>query len=178
MELNSQLYTWEKNPPVPIGFEAGWAPEPVWMLWNILSLLEVKPSPSGPQPVAILTQPSQKWRVAANALNKQLKTWSFSLQTGQKLSTPHHKIAECYWGPQAWTVCSEQFVINRNWTSCLELEICEPLWGWFVDSSCKRISRVWVRYSGSADHEGQGRHWTSRQFTVCLSTETGIKIIT
>jgi hypothetical protein len=23
-----------KEPPVPIGYEAGWAPEPVWMLWR------------------------------------------------------------------------------------------------------------------------------------------------
>jgi hypothetical protein len=23
-----------KEPPIPVGYEAGWAPEPVWTLWN------------------------------------------------------------------------------------------------------------------------------------------------
>jgi hypothetical protein len=28
------LYTRGKEPLVPIGYEAGWAPESVWTLWN------------------------------------------------------------------------------------------------------------------------------------------------
>jgi hypothetical protein len=35
-----------KEPPVPIGYEAGWAPEPVWTMWRkFLTLpgLELRP---------------------------------------------------------------------------------------------------------------------------------------
>jgi hypothetical protein len=39
MEVSSQLHTPaasppEKEPLVPIGQEAGWVPEPVWMRWR------------------------------------------------------------------------------------------------------------------------------------------------
>jgi hypothetical protein len=39
LELNGQIHapaalTPAKYPPAPIGYEAGWAPEPVWMLWR------------------------------------------------------------------------------------------------------------------------------------------------
>jgi hypothetical protein len=42
LDGGSQLYAPEalspgKEPPVPIGQEAGWAPEPVWMLSRIKS---------------------------------------------------------------------------------------------------------------------------------------------
>jgi hypothetical protein len=40
MEVSGQVHvsivlTPEKDSPVPIGQEAGWAPEPVWTLWKI-----------------------------------------------------------------------------------------------------------------------------------------------
>jgi hypothetical protein len=28
------LYTFEKEPPKPIGYDFGWAPEPVWTKWR------------------------------------------------------------------------------------------------------------------------------------------------
>jgi hypothetical protein len=39
MEVNNKVQppadvTPEKEPPIPIGQEAGWAPEPVWTLWR------------------------------------------------------------------------------------------------------------------------------------------------
>jgi hypothetical protein len=39
MKVSGQLYVPaslppEKDAPVPIGYEAGWAPEPVWTLWR------------------------------------------------------------------------------------------------------------------------------------------------
>jgi hypothetical protein len=39
VEMSGQLHAavalpLRKEPPVPIGKEAGWAPEPVWTLWS------------------------------------------------------------------------------------------------------------------------------------------------
>jgi hypothetical protein len=39
MEVSGQLHApaalpLEKEPPVLIGYEVGWAPEPAWRLWN------------------------------------------------------------------------------------------------------------------------------------------------
>jgi hypothetical protein len=48
------LPSW-KEPPVPIGKEAGWAPEPVWATWrreNSGSYRDSKSDPSAVQPVA------------------------------------------------------------------------------------------------------------------------------
>jgi hypothetical protein len=45
------LYPRGKGPPVPIGPEAGWAPEPVWkqrLEENPLPLLGIEPRSSGP----------------------------------------------------------------------------------------------------------------------------------
>jgi hypothetical protein len=44
------------EPPAPIGYEAGWAPEPVWTLWireKSLTLLGIEPQP------VVLTELSQ-----------------------------------------------------------------------------------------------------------------------
>jgi hypothetical protein len=51
-------FTLGKEPPVPIGQEAGWAPEPVWTLWrreNSISLAGNR-TPSSQSPVPILTE--------------------------------------------------------------------------------------------------------------------------
>jgi hypothetical protein len=34
MEVSGQLNPLGKEPPVPIGYEAGWDPEPVWTTWR------------------------------------------------------------------------------------------------------------------------------------------------
>jgi hypothetical protein len=59
MEVSGQLYASTvlspaKEPPPPIGQEAGWAPVTVWLLWRIfLPLREWNPSFSVVQPVAV-----------------------------------------------------------------------------------------------------------------------------
>jgi hypothetical protein len=48
MKKSSQFHgpaalTPEKElPPLPVGLEAGWAPEPVWMLWNTEKSLDLQ----------------------------------------------------------------------------------------------------------------------------------------
>jgi hypothetical protein len=47
-----------KEPPVTIGYEAGWAPEPVWTLWRrekSLSLLETEPQFLGRPTSSVVT---------------------------------------------------------------------------------------------------------------------------
>jgi hypothetical protein len=34
MEVSGQFHARAALPPVPIGQDAGWAPEPVWTLWR------------------------------------------------------------------------------------------------------------------------------------------------
>jgi hypothetical protein len=55
MELSGQLHAQadflpEKGPPVPVGEEAEWTPEPVWTLWNRekFPLAEIEPRSSSP----------------------------------------------------------------------------------------------------------------------------------
>jgi hypothetical protein len=48
MEVSGQLHAPaallpEEEPPVPIGYEAGWAPEPIWTRW----WREKFPAPAG-----------------------------------------------------------------------------------------------------------------------------------
>jgi hypothetical protein len=45
----------EKEPPLPIGYEVGWTPEPVWTTWrreNSCSYWDSNSDPSVVQPVA------------------------------------------------------------------------------------------------------------------------------
>jgi hypothetical protein len=61
MEVSGQLHTPaalppEEELPAPIGYEAGWAPEPVWTLWSgekSLTLAENRTTAVQPLPVAI-----------------------------------------------------------------------------------------------------------------------------
>jgi hypothetical protein len=49
-----------KQLPVPTGYEAGWAPKPVWRLWKKEKYRPgIEPWPSNPQPVAIPTELSR-----------------------------------------------------------------------------------------------------------------------
>jgi hypothetical protein len=53
----------EKQPPVPMGYEAGWAPEPVWTTWRREKSCPYRYSKSDPsavqQPIAIPTELSR-----------------------------------------------------------------------------------------------------------------------
>jgi hypothetical protein len=65
MEVNSQIHSpavlpMGKEPPVHIGMQVGWTPEPVWTLWSREKIL----SPTGNrtstvQPIAIVTELSR-----------------------------------------------------------------------------------------------------------------------
>jgi hypothetical protein len=65
MEVSGQLhapavYPPGKEPPEPIGQEAGWAPKQVWTLWRKkLALTGIEPGPSSPHPVVIPTKLSR-----------------------------------------------------------------------------------------------------------------------
>jgi hypothetical protein len=53
-----------KQPPAPIGYEAGGAPEPVWMMWSKeKSLVPAVNRTPAVQPVAIPTLRINKYRV-------------------------------------------------------------------------------------------------------------------
>jgi hypothetical protein len=50
---SQSFYPLEKEPPISIGQEAGWAPEPIWMLWSrekSPALEELNPSHSAHKP--------------------------------------------------------------------------------------------------------------------------------
>jgi hypothetical protein len=48
------LYPWEKSPPINLGVEAGWTPEPVWTQWR-----EKIAAPS--RNLTLVVQPVQPW---------------------------------------------------------------------------------------------------------------------
>jgi len=37
MEMSSQLHASAALPPIPLGYEVGWAPDPVWITFQILT---------------------------------------------------------------------------------------------------------------------------------------------
>jgi hypothetical protein len=62
--VNGLLYTPaslppEKEPVVPIGYEAGWAPEPVWTLWSRRKSLAPAKNRTPVVPAAISTELSR-----------------------------------------------------------------------------------------------------------------------
>jgi hypothetical protein len=71
MEMSGRLHAQAplllaKESPVPTGWEARWATEPVWMLWTrekYLALAENPTSVIQPEPIAILTDLYQLLRM-------------------------------------------------------------------------------------------------------------------
>jgi hypothetical protein len=58
-EVRGQLHALATLPPVPIGWEAGWAPESVWTLWRKEKSCTAGNQTQAIQPIAIQTELSQ-----------------------------------------------------------------------------------------------------------------------
>jgi hypothetical protein len=69
MEVSGQIHAPATFPPVPIGGEAGWAPEPVWTLWRRENFCTAGNRTRAVQPVAIPTELSQPLIIMFKILN-------------------------------------------------------------------------------------------------------------